>query len=145
MTSMSDQSESARPDLMRRLRSAWILLTNGATIYLMYASTQAASTLYHSLQRDSQNKAVWLNFGLEAIIPALGVLLEFLSSRFAKWVNVGFFVFGGVVSAGVGLWNWSNPDYHPRLYLQLGLLALVVAVVNYLLYCRTDSSPGPIG
>ena len=97
---------------------------------------------YHSPQRDTQNNAVWLNFGLEAIIPALGVLLEFLSSRFARWVNVGFFVFGGFVSAGVGIWNWSNPNYHARPYLQLGLLALVVAVMNYLLYRTTSSTTG---
>jgi hypothetical protein len=124
---------------MRRLRSTWVLFTNGTAIYILWGSTRQVALLNHLLEQDNRNKALWFHFALRATIPMLGILLEFLGSRFAKWVNVGYFVFVGVVFSTIGIWAWS--DYHARIYLLLGLPALAVAGVSYLLYRRPRSTP----
>jgi hypothetical protein len=124
---------------MRILRSTWVLLTNGTAIYLLCGSTQQVTLLNHLLEQDNRNKALWFHFGLKATIPILGILLEFLGSRFAKWVNVGYFVFVGIVFSTISIWAWS--DYHGRIYLLLGLPALGVAGVSYLLYRRPRPTP----
>ena len=100
--------------------------------------TQVA-LLNHLLEQDNKNKALWFHFALKVTIPILGILLEFLGSRFAKCVNVGYLVFEGTVFSAVGIWTW--PDHHGLIYLFLGLLALAFAAVSWLLYRRPRSAP----
>ena len=90
-------------------------------------------------EQDNKNKALWFHFALKVTIPILGILLEFLGSRFAKWVNVGYLVFVGTVFSAVGIWTW--PDHHGLIYLFLGLLALAFAGVSWLLYRRPRLAP----
>ncbi len=88
---------------MRILRSTWILFTNGLAVYLLYGSTGQVALLNHLLEQDNKNKALWFHFALRATIPILGILLEFLGSRFAKWVNVGYLALVGIVFSAAGI------------------------------------------
>ena len=65
-------------------------------------------------------------------MPIIGILLELAGSRFARWVNVGYFPLVGVVFSGVGIFAW--PDHHGLVYAVLGLLALGVGISNYFWY-----------
>jgi hypothetical protein len=123
---------------MRILRSTWVLLTNALAICILYGGVSQVVHLNHLLEQDSKNEAVWFHFALRAIVPALGVLLEFFDSRFAKWVNVGYFVFVGCVSSAISIWAWS--DYHGHMLLPVGIAALAVAIVDYLLYRRARTT-----
>ncbi len=132
---------SRRLHAMRILRSFWVSLTNGAAIYLMYGGAQQVALLNHLLEQDSRNKSVWFHFVLRAAIPILGIVLELLGSRLAKWVNIGYFVFVGAICSAISIWAWS--DYHGRILLLQGLAALVVACADYFLYRRTRSPLAP--
>ena len=126
---------------MRILRSVWVSLTNGTAIYLMYGSAQQVALLNHLLEQDSRNKSVWFHFILRAGIPILGIALELLGSRLAKWMNIGYFVFVGAIFSVISIWAWS--DYHGRTLLLQGLAALVVACADYFLYRSTRSTLTP--
>jgi hypothetical protein len=131
---------------MRILRLAWVLLTNGAAIYFLYESYLEVTILNHLLELDNRNKAVWFQFALWATIPIAGILLEFLGSRFAKWMNVGCFVAVGLFFSAIGILNWS--DSHGRLILAEGLAMLAVGGVDCLLYrskrSALPSRPGTV-
>ncbi len=124
---------------MRILRSAWVLFTNGTAIYLLYAGTRQDVLLNHLLEQDNRNRGLWFHFALWAAIPVLGVVFEFFGSRFAKWLNLGYFVYFGVVFSGMGILNL--PDHHAFISLLFGILALGVTGVSYLLYRRPHSTP----
>jgi hypothetical protein len=124
---------------MRILRSAWVLLTNGAAIYLLFGGTRQDALLNHLLEQDNRNSRLWFHFALWATIPVLGIVLEFLGSRFAKWLNLGYFVYFGVVFSGMGILNL--PDHHGLISLLFGVVALCVTGVSCLLYRRPRSTP----
>ncbi len=126
---------------MRVLRTIWVALINAAAIYLMYTGARQVAILNQLLEQDERNKRVWLYFSLRITIPILGILLELLSSRLAKWVNVGYFAFAGVVLSAIAVLNWS--DYHGRIYLLFGLPALAVSVVTYFLYRPSRPTTAP--
>lgn len=126
-------------DSMRIFRSAWVSFTNGTAIYLLYAGTRQDALLNNLLEQDNRNKGLWLHFALWATIPLLGVVLEFLGSRFAKLLNLGYFTYFGVVFTGIGISSW--PDHHGLIILLFGVLALGVTGVNYLVYRRPSSTP----
>ena len=126
---------------MRILRSVWVSLTNGTAIYLMYGGAQQVALLNHLLEQDSRNKSVWFHFVLRAGIPILGIALELLGSRLAKWMNIGYFVLVGAIFSVVSI--WARSDYHGRILLLQGLAALVVACADYFLYSSTRSTLTP--
>jgi hypothetical protein len=124
---------------MRILRSAWVLFTNGTAIYLLYTSTRQSVLLNHLLEQDNRNKELWFHFALWAAIPVIGIVFEFFGSRFAKWLNLGYFAYFGVVFSGIGVLNL--PDHHAFVSLLFGMLALSVTAVSFLLYRRPRSTP----
>jgi hypothetical protein len=85
--------------------------------------------------RDNRNRALWIQFALRAIVPILGILLEFVGSRFAKWVNVGYFTFVVVVLFGMNFFVGSH-FYIPRHFNRSWVFALAAAGVTYFLYSR---------
>jgi hypothetical protein len=121
----------------RIVRPTWVLVTNGLAVYILYGSTRRVALLNHLLEQD--NKAVWFHFAVLVTIPILGILLEFLGSRFAKSVNIGYLVFAGTVFSAVGIWTW--PDHHGLTYLLLGPSVLAFAAVTWLLYRRPRPAP----
>jgi len=76
---------------MKISRSIWVLLANGIAVFVSYLMT-----LIDFFGQDNGG-TFWFHFPLRAIVPVLGILLEFFGSRFAKWVNVGYFIFVAVV------------------------------------------------
>jgi hypothetical protein len=123
---------------MRLLRPTWILVTNGLAVHFFYKSTSQVVLLNKLLEQDNGNKAFWIRFALWVTIPILGILLEFLGSRFAKWLNVGYFVFLGAVFSAVGIWNWAD-RYG---IIVLGLVALAFAGSDWVLYRAPSRIPG---
>ena len=126
-------------DLKGVLRLAWVLLTNGTAVYVLYASTRQDMLLNHLLEQENRNKGLWFHFALWAAIPVLGILLEVYRSRFAKWLNLGYFVYFGIVFSGLGILNL--PDHHARISLFFGIVALGFSCVSYLLYRKSNRIP----
>jgi hypothetical protein len=124
---------------MRILRLVWVLFTNGAAIYLLYANTRQDALLNDLLEQHSQNRGLWFHFALWATIPVLGIVLEVLGLRLAKWLNLAYFVYFGVVFTAIGILSW--PDHHGFMSLLLGVLALGVTGVSSLFYRRPRSLP----
>lgn len=119
-------------DFIRSLRLAWVLLTNGTAAYILYAGTRQDVLLNHLLEQENRNKGLWFHFALWAAIPVLGIVLEVCRSRFAKWLNLGYFLYFGVVFSVMGILNL--PDHHALVSLLFGLVALSFSGVSYLLY-----------
>lgn len=69
-------------------------------MYLIYLTT-----FLRFPGQDNRNRALWFQFALRAIVPILGILFEFIASRFAKWVNVGYFTFVVVVLFGMNFFS----------------------------------------
>src|SRR5690348_12421190 len=84
-------------DARRALRLTWISLTNGAAICVLYVGTHQDALLNRLLEQEIRNRELWLHFALWAAIPVLGIVLEVFHSRFAKWLNLGYFIYFGLV------------------------------------------------
>ena len=126
-------------DFIRVLRLAWVLLTNGTAVYVLYAGTRQDVLLNTLLEQGGRNKALWLHFALWAAIPAVGIVLEVCRSRFSKWLNLGYFLYFGVVFSGMGILNL--PDHHAFIALLFGIAALSFSGVSYLLYRKPKPIP----
>jgi hypothetical protein len=125
-------------DITRTLRLPWIALANGLAIYVQFVNARQHAMLNGLLEQENQNRELWLHFALWAAIPALGIVLEVFHSRFAKWINLGYFAYFGAVFSATGV--FSLPDHHATIALFYGVVALTFLVVSYLLYRK----PKPI-
>jgi uncharacterized membrane protein HdeD (DUF308 family) len=139
VASLVRTSHDGHVDVRRTLRLPWIALANGTAIYVQYANTRQHALLNHLLEQDSQNRALWFHFALWAAIPALGIVLEVFHSRFAKWINLGYFTYFGVLFSVMGILNL--PDEHAFISLLYGIMALIFGIVSYLLYCKATVIP----
>jgi predicted membrane channel-forming protein YqfA (hemolysin III family) len=126
-------------DFMRALRLVWVLLTNGTAIYVLYTGTRQDVLLNTLLEQENRNKALWFHFALWAAIPVLGIVLEVCRSRFAKWLNLGYFVCFAIVFSAIGILNL--PDDHALISLLFGIVALIFSCVSYLLYRKRKPAP----
>jgi hypothetical protein len=130
-------------DFLRALRLAWVLLTNGTAIYFLYASSRQDALLNHLLEQDNRNSGVWFHFGLWAAFPVVGIVLETFRSRFAKWLNLGYFAYFGVLFSGIGILNL--PDHHAVISLLFEILASTSFVVSYFLYRKPKQTTAASG
>lgn len=126
-------------DFIRVLRLTWVLLTNGTAVYVLYAGTRQDVLLNHLLEQENRNKGLWFHFALWAAIPVLGIVLEVCRSRFAKWLNLGYFLYFGVVFSGMGILNL--PDHHALISVLFGITALSFSGVSYFLYRKPKPIP----
>lgn len=126
-------------DDKRTLRLVWIALANGTAIYVQYVNVRQHAVLHRLLEQESQNGGLWLSFALWAAIPALGIVLEVFHSRFAKWVNLAYFAYFGIVLSAKGVLRL--PDHHAVIALFYGVVALIFFVVGYLLYRKPKPIP----
>jgi len=113
---------------MKISRSIWVLLANGSAVLLIYVLTFLGSS-----GLDNRNRALWFHFALRAIVPILGILLEFVDSQFAKWVNVGYFTFVAVKLFGMNFFVGSDFYIHCHFNRQW-VFPLAAAGVTYFLY-----------
>jgi hypothetical protein len=114
---------------MKLSRSIWVFLANGSAVLVIYVMTFLGSS-----GLDNRNRALWFQFALRAIVPILGILLEFVGSRFAKWVNVGYFTFVVVVVFRMDFFVGSRFNIHRHFINRLWVFPLAAAGVTYFLY-----------
>ena len=126
-------------DATRTLRLAWISLTNGTAIYVQYAGTRQDVLLNRLLEQESRNRGLWFHFALWAAIPVLGIVLEVFHSRFAKWLNLGYFIYFGFLFSAMGVLNL--PDHHAIISLVFGIVALSLFGLSYFLYRKPRPIP----
>jgi hypothetical protein len=84
------------------------------------------------------NREDWLEFLLKAAIPVVGIVLDLVRSRFARWVNVGYFAALGFFYCVEAARWWSDP-FHGVLLL-IGLILLILAGSTELVYRVTNNS-----
>lgn len=87
--------------------------------------------------RTTVNGKNWLEFLLKATIPCVGIFLDLLGSKFAKWVNVGYFTVLGLFYFEEAVRYWSDSFHGVLLLIGLGLLML--AGLTALTYRLTNS------
>ena len=69
----------------------------------------------------------------KASIPAAGIVCELLRSRFARYINIGYFLVLAAAYADLTVENWAQPQV--RLYgLAIVIPASLVAFADILLY-----------
>jgi hypothetical protein len=126
-------------DLKRALRLVWVLFTNLTAVYVLYSGVRQDVLLNTLLERQNRNKSLWIHFALWGAIPVLGIVLEICRSRFAKWLNLGYFIYFGIVFSAMGI--LTLPDHHAFIPLLFGIGALVFLGVSYLLYRKPKPTP----
>lgn len=118
---------------MRISRTIWILLANGTAVLGSYIAS-----FFRFRALNNQNRAFWFHFALWAIVPILGIVLEFQDSRFARWVNIGYFTIVSAVMFGCIFL------IHTRS--RMIFIPLAAAGVTYLVYSEWWVPPsGPLG
>ena len=120
---------------MKISRSIWVLLANGSAVLIIYVMTFLGWP-----GRDKRNRVLWFQFALRAIVPILGILLEFVGSRFAKWVNIGYFTFVVVMLFGMNFFVGSHFYIHPH-FDRSWVFPLAAAGVTCFLYSRWWMAP----
>jgi hypothetical protein len=87
----------------------------------------------------SLNFQIDFEFAVEVNLPIVGILLELVNSRFARWVNVGCFAVAGCFWLAAAVWSHSDPFFGVLLIIALGLLT--IAGITELVYRGTRNIP----
>jgi len=82
-----------------------------------------------------RNSELWFEFLLEVILPTVGIVLELVNWKFARWVNVGAFTVAGCFWSAEAIWWRSDPFFGVLVIVALGLLT--VAGLTEIVYRRT--------
>jgi hypothetical protein len=118
--------------MKRVFRTAWILAANGCLAWLMFSRLASVG-----LDRDVRDLELWFEFLLEVIAPLVGILLELVNWKFARWANVGCFTFAGCFWLAEAIWWRSDPFFGVLLIVALGLLT--IAGLTEIIYRTTKS------
>jgi len=119
--------------LKRIFRGAWVLAANTFVAWTMF-------TRLRSVGFPALNFQLCFEFVFEVILPIIGIVLELLNWKSAKWVNVGCFTVAGCFWLAGAIWWHSDSFVGVLLIVSLGLL--IVAGLTEIVYRRTqcDSS-----
>ena len=118
----------------RAIRLAWVLAANACVAWLMF--TRLRSVGFPSGGFDFQ---LWFEFVVEVILPIMGIGLELMNWKFARWVNVGCFAGAGCFWLAAAVWWHSDPFFGVLLIIAIGLL--LVAGITEIVYRTTRSDP----
>jgi hypothetical protein len=118
--------------MKRVVRTVWVIAANGCTAWLMF--TRLVSVGFNG---GAQAPQLWLEFLLEVILPIVGIVLELVNWKFARWVNVGSFAVAGCYWLAAAIWWRSDPFFGVLLIVALGLLT--IAGLTGLVYRSTES------
>jgi hypothetical protein len=122
--------------LKRIFRGAWVLGANTFVAWAMF--TRLRSVGFPAL--DFQ---LCFEFVFEVILPIIGVVLELLNRKFARWVNVGSLTAAGCFWLTSAIWWHSDSFFGVLLIVALGLL--IIAGLTEIVYRLTQSdSPYPV-
>ena len=67
---------------------------------------------------------LWFEFLLEVILPVIGIVLELVDWKFARWVNVGCLTVAGCFWLAEAVWWRSDPFFGILLIVALALLTM---------------------
>jgi hypothetical protein len=118
----------------RTFRVIWVLAANGCVAWLMF--TRLRSVGFPSGGFSFQ---LWFEFVVEVILPIMGIALELVNWKFARWVNVGCFAGAGCFWLAAAVWWHSDPFFGVLLIIAIGLL--LVAGLTEVVYRTTRSDP----
>ena len=111
-------------------RAVWVLAANGCVASLMF--TRLVSVGFNGGVQDLE---LLCEFLLEVILPIVGIVLELMNSKFARWVNVGSLTGAGCLWLTEAIWWRSDPFFGVLLIVALGLLT--IAGTTEIVYRRT--------
>jgi hypothetical protein len=94
--------------MKRAIRLLWVLGVNGAVIWFMYSQKVSGS----------------LVLLLKATVPILGIVVELVGWRFARWVNVGYLALLSLYWCGGAAYWHSDPFFGVLLIIGVGFLIL---------------------
>lgn len=114
----------------RVFRGAWVLAANTFVAWAMFTRLQ-------SVGFPALNFQLCFEFVFEVILPIIGIVLELVNWKFARWVNVGCFAVTGCFWLAGAIWWHSDPFFGVLLIVGLGLL--IVAGLTEIVYRRTRS------
>jgi hypothetical protein len=116
--------------LKRIFRGAWVLAANIIVAWAMFTRLRSVGFPALSFQ-------LCFEFVFEVILPVIGIGLELLNWKFARWVNVGCFTVAGCFWLAEAIWWRSDPLVGVLLIIALGLL--ILAGLTEIVYRRTQS------
>ena len=116
--------------MKRAGRTVWVLAANGCVAWVMF--TRLVSVGFNG---SVQALGLWCEFLLEVILPIVGIVLELVNSKFARWVNVGSLTVAGCLWLAEAIWWRSDPFFGVLLIVALGLLT--IAGITEIVYQRT--------
>jgi len=108
------------------------LATTGIVIRVVFAFDFG-----QPFNRKAHSLGLWASFLVVAAIPVSGAILEVFGSRFAKWINMGFWILLATYYLVGAMLEWSDP-FGP-LVLIIGITLLIPAGVSYLLYRNREA------
>ncbi|MGA2436000.1 MAG: hypothetical protein ABSG25_12005 [Bryobacteraceae bacterium] len=115
-----------------RVRIVWIFITNGVMLY-----EKILPLIPHGASLNRLD--MWFFEGvLSSLVLVCGLAAEVRQSRWAKYLNVGFYLYSGlwgvfgVIAASYGWFGYTNESW--IYFFLVGLPSLLVAVINYFLY-----------
>ena len=82
---------------------------------------------------------VCFEFVFELFFPTVGIVLETLNWRIARWVNVVSFAIAGCYWLTAAIWDHSDPFFGVLLVIAIALF--VIAGLNELAYRLTRIDP----
>jgi hypothetical protein len=100
-------------------RALWVLATNGCVACLMFARLVSVG-----FNRGVPVPELWFEFLLEVILPVIGIVLELVDWKFARWVNVGCLTVAGCFWLAEAVWWRSDPFFGILLIVALALLTM---------------------
>ena len=118
--------------MKRALRVVWVLAANGYIIWLTLARLSG-----ELLSRDAQNIETFVEYVLELFFPVLGIILELVGLKFAKWINIGYLTLAGCFLLGEAIWWRSDPFFGVLLIMSVGLF--ILAGLTEIIYRRTKT------
>jgi hypothetical protein len=115
----------------RIFRLAWVLAANACVSWLMFTRLRSVG---FPAGLDFQ---LCFEFVVEVILPVVGIVLEVVNWKFARWVNVGCFTVAGCFWLAESIWWRSDAFFGVLLIFALGLL--MIAGLTEIVYRATKS------
>lgn len=105
-------------NIMKRIfRLVWVLAANTCVSWLMFTRLRSVG---FPATLDFQ---LCFEFVFEVVLPVVGIMLEVVNWKFARWVNVGCFTAAGSFWLAAAFWWRSDPFFGVLLIVSLALLA----------------------
>src|SRR5271156_893967 len=109
----------------RGFRTVWVFALNSFVVDVIFTRLFG-----EPFNPAAQTPQLWREFVLEAALPIIGIVLELINSKFARWMNVGYLALAGAYWLEETV-RWGSDSY-------LGVL-LILAVILLTMSGITES------